>query len=217
MPVTPLRRLAAGAATTALLAGALLIPAALAAADDLSEASETVQPAVDPTTPEPATASEPPVSEGATGTEAADTPEPASIADIPDPLAAEPAPLTPTAASTDGPQEPQEGAIGPGETATFSYPVEGARFVYVYAIGDDLAVTVVRADGSRLPVPSNGSVHSNDYYWIGQIDGVWKIEITKPWQVALAPLLRPVFAWNHNMVMGWGYADLKTRLIKTAN
>jgi hypothetical protein len=45
----------------------------------------------------------------------------------------------------------------------------------------------------------------------------WNIDITRPWQVVLAPLLRPVFAWNHNVVMGWGYEDLKTRLIKTAN
>ena len=45
----------------------------------------------------------------------------------------------------------------------------------------------------------------------------WRVDVTKPWQVALAPLLRPVFAWNHNVVMGWGYEDLKTRLMKTAH
>ena len=45
----------------------------------------------------------------------------------------------------------------------------------------------------------------------------WMVDITIPWQVTLAPLLRPVFAWNHNVVMGWGYEDLKTRLMKTAH
>lgn len=45
----------------------------------------------------------------------------------------------------------------------------------------------------------------------------WIVDITRPWQVGLAPVLRPVFAWNHNVVMGWGYDDLKTRLIKTAH
>ena len=45
----------------------------------------------------------------------------------------------------------------------------------------------------------------------------WQIDVTKPWQVALAPVLRPMFAWNHNVVMGWGYEDLKTRLMKTAH
>jgi hypothetical protein len=33
----------------------------------------------------------------------------------------------------------------------------------------------------------------------------------------LAPPLRPVFGWNHHVVMGWGYEDLKTRLMKTAH
>lgn len=196
MHVTPLRRLAAGATATALLAGALLIPAAIAAADDLPAANETVEsavdPTVDPTTVDPASASEPPaseaaVSEGASGAETTDTPEPAPSDDIADAAETEPVPLTPTAASTDDPQDPEVGAIGPGETATFSYPVAGARFVYVYAIGDDLAVTVVRADGSRLPVPSNGSVHSKDYYWIGQTDGIWKLEITNTGTSSVTP------------------------------
>lgn len=69
---------------------------------------------------------------------------------------------------------------------------------------------------------------------VGELDGVgrwtltpegdgthvrydWMIEITKTWQVALAPILRPVFAWNHNVVMAWGYEDIKTRLRKTAH
>ena len=38
------------------------------------------------------------------------------------------------------------------------------------------------------------------------------VEVTKPWQRALAPLLRPVFAWNHNTVMGWGQGGLARRL-----
>ena len=28
---------------------------------------------------------------------------------------------------------------------------------------------------------------------------------------------RPVFVWNHNTVLGWGYEDIKTRLMKTAH
>jgi uncharacterized protein YndB with AHSA1/START domain len=45
----------------------------------------------------------------------------------------------------------------------------------------------------------------------------WMVEITKPWQVMLAPVLRPVFAWNHGIVMGWGHDDLKARLMRTAH
>jgi uncharacterized protein YndB with AHSA1/START domain len=44
----------------------------------------------------------------------------------------------------------------------------------------------------------------------------WMIEITIPWQVAFAPILRPMFAWNHNVVMGWGHTDLKRRLGEAA-
>jgi uncharacterized protein YndB with AHSA1/START domain len=40
----------------------------------------------------------------------------------------------------------------------------------------------------------------------------WRVDVTIPWQVTLAPVLRPVFAWNHNIVMGWGEADLRKRL-----
>lgn len=40
----------------------------------------------------------------------------------------------------------------------------------------------------------------------------WQIEVTKPWMRALAPILRPAFAWNHNVVMGWGYEGLSRRL-----
>jgi hypothetical protein len=40
----------------------------------------------------------------------------------------------------------------------------------------------------------------------------WQIELTKPWMRTLAPLLRPAFAWNHNVVMDWGYRDLCRRL-----
>jgi uncharacterized protein YndB with AHSA1/START domain len=40
----------------------------------------------------------------------------------------------------------------------------------------------------------------------------WMIDVTVPWQVTLAPILRPLFAWNHSVVLGWGYIDLKARL-----
>ncbi len=40
----------------------------------------------------------------------------------------------------------------------------------------------------------------------------WIVDVTKPWMQATAPLLRPVFAWNHGKVMGWGYEDLTRKL-----
>jgi Polyketide cyclase / dehydrase and lipid transport len=40
----------------------------------------------------------------------------------------------------------------------------------------------------------------------------WNIELTRPWMRASAPLLRPVFTWNHNIVMAWGHEDIRARL-----
>ena len=39
----------------------------------------------------------------------------------------------------------------------------------------------------------------------------WNVHTTKRWMNAMAPLLRPVFEWNHNWVMrngGAGIAEL---------
>ena len=40
----------------------------------------------------------------------------------------------------------------------------------------------------------------------------WRVEVAKPWMIALAPLLRPLFAWNHNQVMAAGETGLRRHL-----
>ena len=40
----------------------------------------------------------------------------------------------------------------------------------------------------------------------------WTVETTKAWMRWLAPVARPVFAWNHNAVMRWGFEGLRRRL-----
>ena len=40
----------------------------------------------------------------------------------------------------------------------------------------------------------------------------WKVETTKRWMNLLAPVARPVFKWNHDVVMGWGAQGLAKRL-----
>jgi len=40
----------------------------------------------------------------------------------------------------------------------------------------------------------------------------WIVDVTKPWMRLLAPLARPVFAWNHDVVMEWGRQGLERRL-----
>ena len=40
----------------------------------------------------------------------------------------------------------------------------------------------------------------------------WKVATTKCWMNYLAPIARPVFKWNHDVVMGWGGEGLARRL-----
>ncbi len=40
----------------------------------------------------------------------------------------------------------------------------------------------------------------------------WIVEVKEPRLRLLAPLLRPLFVWNHNTVMGWGFQGLVAKL-----
>jgi uncharacterized protein YndB with AHSA1/START domain len=40
----------------------------------------------------------------------------------------------------------------------------------------------------------------------------WIVEVTKPWMRLIAPIARPVFAWNHGVVMDWGRQGLERLL-----
>ena len=40
----------------------------------------------------------------------------------------------------------------------------------------------------------------------------WKVETTKAWMNILAPVARPFFSWNHDVVMGWGGEGLAKQL-----
>jgi hypothetical protein len=40
----------------------------------------------------------------------------------------------------------------------------------------------------------------------------WQVEAIKPWMRWLAPLARPLFEWNHDVVMKWGEQGLTRRL-----
>jgi hypothetical protein len=39
----------------------------------------------------------------------------------------------------------------------------------------------------------------------------WNVATSKRWMTLLAPVLRPVFAWNHDVVMRWGGEGLARR------
>jgi hypothetical protein len=40
----------------------------------------------------------------------------------------------------------------------------------------------------------------------------WQVETTKRWMNLLTPIARPLFKWNHDVVMGWGAEGLAKRL-----
>ena len=40
----------------------------------------------------------------------------------------------------------------------------------------------------------------------------WQVDVAKPWMRALAPLLRPLFAWNHAWAMAKGEEGLRREL-----
>ncbi|HEY6230789.1 MAG TPA: SRPBCC family protein [Pyrinomonadaceae bacterium] len=40
----------------------------------------------------------------------------------------------------------------------------------------------------------------------------WQVETTKAWMNLFAPIARPFFSWNHNVIMGWGGEGLARRL-----
>jgi hypothetical protein len=40
----------------------------------------------------------------------------------------------------------------------------------------------------------------------------WNVQTTKPWMNLLAPIARPLFKWNHDVVMNWGADGLARKL-----
>lgn len=40
----------------------------------------------------------------------------------------------------------------------------------------------------------------------------WRVRTTKSWMNLFAPVARPFFRWNHNVIMNWGGAGLAQRL-----
>jgi len=40
----------------------------------------------------------------------------------------------------------------------------------------------------------------------------WRVDTSKRWMQLLSPLARPLFMWNHDVVMRWGFEGLQQRL-----
>ncbi len=78
------------------------------------------------------------------------------------------------------------------------------------------AVEVLR--GERLRARSRGQLQGEGLWLLREEGGgtavtyVWRVSLERPWMRALAPLLAPLFRWNHDAVMRAGQAGLARHL-----
>ncbi|MBW8878411.1 MAG: SRPBCC family protein [Acidobacteria bacterium] len=86
-----------------------------------------------------------------------------------------------------------------------------------YRLAFDMRTTLVDRP-HRLEGRAEGELQGTGI-WQLQADGDWtrvrydwRVATTKAWMNLLAPLARPFFAWNHDIVMGWGAEGLARRL-----
>jgi hypothetical protein len=90
-----------------------------------------------------------------------------------------------------------------------------------YRLRFDMRTTEV-ARHERLCGEASGELRGVGRWTFAEALGVtrvryeWEVEATKRWMRLLAPVARPAFEWNHDVVMGWGEAGLRARLAATA-
>jgi hypothetical protein len=65
---------------------------------------------------------------------------------------------------------------------------------------------------------ASGELEGTGHWRLYEQDGVtavtyeWDVRTTKTWMNLIAPIARPVFAYNHDVVMRWGGEGLAERL-----
>ncbi|GAB4112642.1 MAG: SRPBCC family protein [Tibeticola sp.] len=73
----------------------------------------------------------------------------------------------------------------------------------------------------RLRARSRGQLEGEGLWLLRAAGGhtdvtyVWRVRLLQPWMRWLAPVLAPVFRWNHDGVMGAGEAGLRRHLRQT--
>jgi len=86
-----------------------------------------------------------------------------------------------------------------------------------YAIHLETRVAEVR-EPDYIRVEASGDLDGEGVWRLADaergtgVEYTWRVRLDKPWMRALAPLLRPAFAWNHNAVMTAGEAGLRRLL-----
>jgi Polyketide cyclase / dehydrase and lipid transport len=86
-----------------------------------------------------------------------------------------------------------------------------------YDLEFDFTVTAVEAP-RLMEGDAVGQLEGSGRWRLFEQDGVaavlyeWDVHTTKPWMNVLAPVARPVFEYNHNVVMRWGGEGLARKL-----
>ena len=83
----------------------------------------------------------------------------------------------------------------------------------------NLETEVVETQPEQLiRLHAEGDVRGEGCWRLSDLDGgcaaeyTWRVSLDRAWMRVLAPILRPVFAWNHNAVMDEGERGLKRYL-----
>lgn len=106
----------------------------------------------------------------------------------------------------------RDGADGLGATRRFTWSSK-----LPYALSFDVTVTKVEKP-RLLEGTAHGELDGTGTWQLSESDGVvtvrydWRVRTTKAWMRFVAPLARPVFAWNHHGVMRAGGEGLARRL-----
>jgi uncharacterized protein YndB with AHSA1/START domain len=86
-----------------------------------------------------------------------------------------------------------------------------------YAIDIEMRTVEIRRL-ERIRAVASGDLHGEGLWELSDIPSgtvaryTWRVSLDKAWMRAVAPLLRPVFEWNHNAVMAAGEAGLRDEL-----
>jgi hypothetical protein len=98
------------------------------------------------------------------------------------------------------------------------YTVRGAL---PYRVSFDMRTTVMDTH-ERLEGIASGDVEGTGRWaFVSDGDGTatqvryeWTVELRRGWMALLAPLLRPLYEWNHHVVMRRGESGLRERLAR---
>lgn len=77
----------------------------------------------------------------------------------------------------------------------------------------------IRVERFRLyEIRASGQLAGNGVWSFEEMNGQtlvrydWNVDANKLWMKALSPVLKPIFRWNHDVIMRWGGTGLANRI-----